>query len=191
MKPQDPAFQNPQYPIGAPQTTTIINSKPPVSLWWATGCLVGWIGCFIAGAALIGAWANNSDCVLNSDIDFDTESCSSHDSQYWAGVAFIIVAVILKLVFWTLMIVRCYQRRRGYVAVTVNNTGHPEQGIPLNSYQQPQREVPGYATQQYADVPLQSQYDPVHRGNEMKYCGLCGTGNTGSHCSKCNATLPM
>jgi len=146
---------------GAPQTTTatVHTGKPPMSIWWPMGVLAGWVLCFIAAAGLIGAYESSANCEFNEDDG--TTTCYGNNGEFYAGIAFIIVAVILKFIFWGLLIVRCYQRRRGYVSVTTvvenNNLGN-QQGVPLNQYVPQQEQHTGYQSQVYQDVPLQTRY---------------------------------
>ncbi|KUJ12845.1 uncharacterized protein LY89DRAFT_687791 [Mollisia scopiformis] len=163
-----------------------------MSIWVPMGVLIAWICCFIIGGGLIGAFESGSICIENDEF---TTTCYGNTGEWYAGIAFIVIAVLLKFTFWVLLIVRCFQRR-GYVAVTTvvqnNNTIHNETGMPLRQYepQQEQQLPPGYATRPYQDVPLQSQYDTSKVG-QMKYCGQCGTGNTTPYCSKCGGHVTM
>ncbi|CZR54722.1 uncharacterized protein PAC_04606 [Phialocephala subalpina] len=184
--------QNSPY-NGGPQTLTV-NQPKIMSMWWPMGILFAWIACLIAGAALIGSWVSNSNCVFDSDYDITT--CDGKNGSYYAGLAFICIAIILKLVFWVLIIVRCYQRRKGYVAVTtVTHVG--EAGIPLNAYQPygGAQQVPGYANQAYADrpMPAEGHYAPQYAPQVAteRNCLQCGTRNSGQWCVKCGAQVPM
>lgn len=152
------------------------------------GILVVWIACLIAGGALIGSWVSNSNCVFDSDYDITT--CDGKNGSYYAGLALICIAIILKLVFWVLIVVRCYQRRRGYVAVTtVTHTGG-EASIPLNAYQPygGAQQPPGYA---YADRPMPAEGHYAPQVEVERSCMQCGTRNSGQWCVKCGAQVPM
>jgi hypothetical protein len=171
-------MNKPQNSYGVAQTTTLRDGKPPMSILWPLGMLAGWVICFIAGAGLIAAYVGTASCVTNIVDGYAQRVCTGgNKGEYYAGLAFIVLAVILKLVFWVLLIMRCVQRRRGYVTVTTiveNNQSVHDQQIPLTRYEEqgqfgeynkhsgpqyvPEQGPTGYPPQAYQDnAPLHQQ----------------------------------
>lgn len=142
-------------------TTIVQDGKPIMSIWWPMSVLAGWIGCFIAGAGLLSAYQSSANC--RSQYYGRNNTCTGgNQGERSAGIAFILIAIALKLVFWILIIMRCYQQRRRYVSVTTlagnrhgfGNAGFNEQSVPLNQYAPHQGQHTGYHPYpQYAAGP--------------------------------------
>ncbi|KAJ5886616.1 uncharacterized protein N7473_009290 [Penicillium subrubescens] len=87
--------------------------------WWYMIFFVGAIALFIAGGALFGSWYSHASNCANSyftnvnETWSDYNDCASKkNATYYAALACFVVAVIFKLIAWTLLILHCFQRRR-------------------------------------------------------------------------------
>jgi hypothetical protein len=96
-------------------------SKQPTVIprWWYLIFFVGAIALFITGGALFGSWYSHASNCANSYFSNLDESWSDYNdcaskknSTYYAALACFVVAVIFKLIAWTLLILHCIQRRR-------------------------------------------------------------------------------
>lgn len=79
--------------------------KKPMSKWWPIGLLISAVVLIIIGGALIGSAYSNEFCDGFGD-------CYYNGSEYDAGIALIILGVLVKLAFWIVLIVFIVRRRR-------------------------------------------------------------------------------
>jgi hypothetical protein len=178
------------YQNSSPQIVTGIEpvtGKAPISKWWPIGFFCGAVFFIILGGGLIGARRSNVYYGGNS-------------GEWSGGIACLVIGLILKFVFWVLLIIRRVQIRRTRVPSTIvyaNAQANAEAGTvqkpqPLaNIYSVPQpnytvQSAPGYGVAAvHAEVPL------VEKQALMRYCGQCGTGTTTPFCSQCGFQVPM
>jgi hypothetical protein len=169
------AYQNssPQIVTG----TQPVTGKAPISKWWPIGCFCSFVFFIVLGGGLLGA------------------------GVWYGGIACIAIAVILKFVFWVLLITWCVQRRRASTPSTivyVNAQANAEAGTfqkpqPVATvYSAPQpnytvQPAPGYGVAAaHAEVP-----SVVEKRGVTRYCGRCGTSTTTPFCLQCGSQVPM
>jgi len=150
--------------------------------------MIATVICFAIGGGLIGAWASSDNCSVVDD-EGDVV-CSGTNGEYYAGLAFIVIAVILKISFWITLIVYCVQRRRSRnVApiIYVNNTAYAGNtgyggGVEAGKAT-PLANIYGGA-QPYNPVP-QAEVGP------SRFCPQCGGETVGQFCSHCGSQVHM
>lgn len=138
---------NPAAPVQKPSR---------LNKWWPISFFIAAVVMFVVGGALVGTYlANTSDCWNSytysyySDYNYDYDySCgSSHDGEFYGGVACFVIGGICKLVAWILLIIFCVKRRRSIHQTVVTqyyNTAPPVAQQPQQPYGAPQP----YPTQQ-------------------------------------------
>jgi len=189
------AYQNSNPQINTAPAVTSSDGRGSLSHWWPIGLIISSVVFFVIGGGLLGAWSSSTYCD-----GYFNDYCYSNGSEYDAGVAFIVIGVILKIAFWIVLIIFCVQRRRTQspsTVVYVNAQAAAESGNAAkaqpqaNVYSAPQQEYTGVQPAPQYGAGAQGQAPVVEKQTVTRYCGHCGAGNTTPFCSQCGSQVPM
>lgn len=167
--------QNTGYPgpPPAPAPAVAVPPRSQFSKWWPISFFIAAIVFFIAGGGLLGAWSASA---YNSCYRGDYTSCVSvgNDSEFYGGVACVVIGGICKLTAWILLIIYCVKRTRQPVVVAAY--GYQPVAYPGPPVQPP-------APMPYQPAPTPHPKEQAAMGT--RYCNNCGAVVTAPFCSQC------